>query len=167
MFSTCDCHIHVHVCRSMCMRCMYMYIYKELYSLIFMMKPSDSRNPVSVTNVNLQLSVGKSHVPLLHYNCSICTAFNMGSNLPLNTNPLSPWSYFHLSLPLFLSPFHNILGKPQSFHVTITPLRNLPLDLYVLIDLSASMIEEFNALKAVSGDIGIASVCMFIHNMQG
>ena len=53
-----------------------MCMYKELYSLICMMKSSDSRNPVNVTNVNLQLSVGKSHVPLLHYSCSIC----MGSN---------------------------------------------------------------------------------------
>ena len=40
---------------------------------------------------------------------------------------------------------------------------NLPLDLYVLIDLSGSMLEELNTLKAVSGDIGIASVSYGLH----
>ena len=47
------------------------------------------------------------------------------------------------------------VGVPQTFTVTVTPLRNLPLDLYVLIDLSTSMMEELDSLKRVAGDIGI------------
>lgn len=45
------------------------------------------------------------------------------------------------------------VGVQQTFNVTVTPLRNLPLDLYVLIDRSSSMIDELLALRAVAGDI--------------
>ena len=54
--------------------------------------------------------------------------------------------------------FHHQLGEPETFTVTVTPLRNLPLDLYVLIDLSASMEEELNSLKNVAGDIGMHNI---------
>ena len=38
--------------------------------------------------------------------------------------------------------------------MTVTPLRNLPLDLYILIDLSMSTDDELNGLKVIAGDIG-------------
>ena len=50
-------------------------------------------------------------------------------------------------------------GEPQSFEVRVTPQRNLPLDLYVLSDLSGSMEDELEALQAVAGDIGECGVC--------
>ena len=80
--------------------------------------------------------------------------FTLSLPLPLS---VSPPSLHHLALHVhfYLSSFHCQLGVPQTFTVTVTPLRNLPLDLYVLIDLSGSMIEELNSLKQVAGDIGI------------
>ena len=56
-----------------------------------------------------------------------------------------------------LPSFHRQLcvGVPQTFTVTVTPLRNLPLDLYVLIDLSPSMMDDLDSLKTLAGDIGI------------
>ena len=62
--------MYVHACRSALDVRVYMYVtcahnimenfYQDVLSF-FTMKGSDRGNPVSVTNVNLQLSVGKSH----------------------------------------------------------------------------------------------------------
>jgi len=45
------------------------------------------------------------------------------------------------------------LGEPQTFTVQVTPLRNLPLDLYILIDLSNSMSDELQSVKNITGQI--------------
>ena len=43
----------------------------------------------------------------------------------------------------------------MNFSVMVTPQRRLPIDLYVLMDLSASVKEELQArLKVITGDIG-------------
>ena len=56
---------------------------------------------------------------------------------------------------------------PNSFRVTVTPLRNLPLDLYVLIDLSFSMGEELRELISVAGEIGMYRTCKFNDHVVG
>jgi len=48
----------------------------------------------------------------------------------------------------------NFLGEPQTFTVSVTPLRDLPLDLYILMDLSNSMSDELMSVKEISGQIG-------------
>ena len=45
------------------------------------------------------------------------------------------------------------LGDPQSFKVTVTPQRDLPLDLYILMDLSSSMNLELETIKIVASSI--------------
>ena len=50
------------------------------------------------------------------------------------------------------------VGDPVSFTMTVTPKKNLPLDLYILIDLSNSMREELAAMTRVSGEIGEKSI---------
>lgn len=45
-------------------------------------------------------------------------------------------------------------GEPVTFMVNVTALRNLPLDLYVLMDLSSSMAQELATVKAIAGQIG-------------
>ena len=59
------------------------------------------------------------------------------------TNPISI-SNAHLNLRV---------GQPITFDVNITALRNLPLDLYILMDLSSSMGGVLVALREVSGQI--------------
>ena len=56
---------------------------------------------------------------------------------------------FTITTPFFLP------GEPHTFSVTVTPLRDQPLDLYILIDLSASMGEHLAALKQSAGNIGM------------
>ena len=46
------------------------------------------------------------------------------------------------------------VGQPITFDVNITALRNLPLDLYILMDLSSSMGRVLLSLREVSGQIG-------------
>ena len=48
----------------------------------------------------------------------------------------------------------NLLGEPQTFRIQVTPLRDLPLDLYILMDLSNSMSDELQSVKDISGQIG-------------
>jgi len=45
------------------------------------------------------------------------------------------------------------LGEPQTLTVQVTPLRNLPLDLYILMDLSNSMSDELQIVKDIAGVI--------------
>lgn len=45
-------------------------------------------------------------------------------------------------------------GEPQTFTVQVTPRRDLPLDLYVLMDLSNSMRNELQLVRAITGQIG-------------
>ena len=47
-----------------------------------------------------------------------------------------------------------VVGVPQTFTVSVTALRNLPLDLYILMDLSFSMSDELNTVKSVADQIG-------------
>ena len=47
-----------------------------------------------------------------------------------------------------------MLGEPQTFAVQVTPLRNLPLDLYILMDLSHPMSDELQSVKDISDQIG-------------
>ena len=42
----------------------------------------------------------------------------------------------------------------MTFPVNVTTLRNLPLDLYILMDLSGSMADELGTVKAIAGQIG-------------
>ena len=44
-------------------------------------------------------------------------------------------------------------GDPQSFRVQVTPQRDLPLDLYILIDLSRSMSEELSTIQSIANEI--------------
>lgn len=53
--------------------------------------------------------------------------------------------WFHF-VPLFV-------GDPVSFNVTVTPQRNLPLDLYILIDLSESMTDELTTIQSIASRI--------------
>jgi len=48
----------------------------------------------------------------------------------------------------------NLLGEPQTFTIQVTPLRDLPLDLYILMDLSNSMSDELQSVKDISDQIG-------------
>ena len=41
----------------------------------------------------------------------------------------------------------------MTFPVNVTTLRNLPLDLYILMDLSGSMTDELDAVKAIAAQI--------------
>lgn len=45
------------------------------------------------------------------------------------------------------------VGSPLSFNVTVTPQPNLPLDLYILIDLSGSMSEELRTVQVIASQI--------------
>ena len=45
-------------------------------------------------------------------------------------------------------------GEPLTFTVNVTTLRNPPLDLYILMDLSNSMSDELVTVKAIAGQIG-------------
>ena len=45
-------------------------------------------------------------------------------------------------------------GEPVTFTVNVTTLRNLPLDLYILMDLSNSMSDELDTVKSIAGQIG-------------
>ena len=47
-----------------------------------------------------------------------------------------------------------VLGVPTTFTVSVTALRNLPLDLYILMDLSNSMADELVTVKSVADQIG-------------
>ena len=47
-----------------------------------------------------------------------------------------------------------VLGVPTTFTVNVTALRNLPLDLYILMDLSNSMSDELDIVKSVADQIG-------------
>ena len=58
------------------------------------------------------------------------------------------------------SHFVPVLGEPATFTVTVTPQRNLPLDLYILIDVSSSMREELNTVQAISTLIGEGYACV-------
>ena len=44
-------------------------------------------------------------------------------------------------------------GEPLTFTVNVTTLRNLPLDLYILMDLSGSMADELSTVKAIADQI--------------
>ena len=48
----------------------------------------------------------------------------------------------------------HVPGEPLTFTVNVTTLRNLPLDLYILMDLSNSMARELDTVKAIAGQIG-------------
>ena len=56
------------------------------------------------------------------------------------------------------------MGEPQTFPVRVTALRNLPLDLYILMDLSSSMGTVLNNVRTVSGRISesVLSLCVVI-----
>ena len=56
---------------------------------------------------------------------------------------------FDMHIFIFHAP-----GEPVTFMVNVTALRNLPLDLYVLMDLSSSMAQELATVKAIAGQIG-------------
>jgi len=45
------------------------------------------------------------------------------------------------------------VGEPQTFTIQVTPLRDLPLDLYILMDLSNSMSDELQSVKDISDQI--------------
>ena len=45
-------------------------------------------------------------------------------------------------------------GEPLTFMVNVTTMRNLPLDLYILMDLSNSLADELSTVKAIAGQIG-------------
>ena len=45
-------------------------------------------------------------------------------------------------------------GEPISFRLGIQPAPNFPLDLYLLMDLSASMNDDLANLKTLGDDIG-------------
>ena len=47
-----------------------------------------------------------------------------------------------------------MLGVPTTFTVSVTALRNLPLDLYILMDLSFSMSDELDTVKSIADQIG-------------
>ena len=47
-----------------------------------------------------------------------------------------------------------VVGVPTTFTVSVTALRNLPLDLYILMDLSFSMSDELDTVKSVANQIG-------------
>ena len=47
----------------------------------------------------------------------------------------------------------HVPGEPLTFTVNVTTLRNLPLDLYILMDLSNSMSDELDAVKAIAEQI--------------
>ena len=47
-----------------------------------------------------------------------------------------------------------MVGVPTTFTVSVTALRNLPLDLYILMDLSFSMSDELDTVKSVADQIG-------------
>ena len=64
-------------------------------------------------------------------------------------------TYFSIYSTPFLSSLSIYPGEPRTFSVSVTPLRNLPLDLYVLSDLSGSMGENLRALKQIGGNIGV------------
>ena len=48
----------------------------------------------------------------------------------------------------------HVLGEPLTFTVNVTTLRDLPLDLYILMDLSSSMSDELATVKSIAGQIG-------------
>ena len=47
-----------------------------------------------------------------------------------------------------------VVGVPTTFTVSVTALRNLPLDLYILMDLSFSMSDELDTVKSIADQIG-------------
>ena len=57
---------------------------------------------------------------------------------------------------MILGQFFVYVGKPVNFSVVVTPQRQLPLDLYVLMDLSGSVLVEaqLEGFKVITGDIG-------------
>ena len=79
----------------------------------------------------------------MHWNTFVCQpTYKWGEGGTLN------------STPLYHSASFVCLGDSQEFKVSVTPQRNLPLDLYILIDLSASMMEELDTLQNISTLIG-------------
>ena len=48
----------------------------------------------------------------------------------------------------------NFTGQPQSFEVTVRPAPTFPLDVYFLMDFSASMDDDLTTLQSIAGDIG-------------
>lgn len=45
-------------------------------------------------------------------------------------------------------------GEPQTFTVSVTPQANYPLDLYILMDLSASMSDDLDSISRLSVQLG-------------
>ena len=70
--------------------------------------------------------------------------------LPLHIS----YQYAFLHACMILGQFFVYVGKPVNFSVVVTPQRRLPLDLYVLMDLSASVVTQLQGLKVITGDIG-------------
>ena len=50
------------------------------------------------------------------------------------------------------------VGDPVTFNISVTPRRNLPLDLYILIDLSFSMTDELVAIQNIANRIGVLTL---------
>ena len=52
-------------------------------------------------------------------------------------------------------------GEPQAFSVSVTPMADYPLDLYILMDLSTSMNDDLTSIKELSVGLGKTSgACM-------
>lgn len=47
-----------------------------------------------------------------------------------------------------------VLGEPQNFTVQVTPDSNYPLDLYILMDLSHSMLGDLGTVRALLDNLG-------------
>ena len=70
--------------------------------------------------------------------------------LPLHIS----YQYAFLHACMILGQFFVYVGKPVNFSVVVIPQRQLPLDLYVLMDLSRSIQPQLQGLKVITGDIG-------------
>ena len=55
------------------------------------------------------------------------------------------------------------VGEPQTFPVHVTALRNLPLDLYILMDLSRTMGSVLNNIKMVSSNISKSATVLSVY----
>lgn len=47
-----------------------------------------------------------------------------------------------------------LIGLPESFNVKVKPAGNSPLDVYFLMDFSASMYDDLATVRSISSDIG-------------
>lgn len=72
--------------------------------------------------------------------------------------------YCMVSCSFYLSPLFFVTGLTQKFNMTFRSLRNAPLDVYILLDLSSSLNSVLDILQQDLEDIGniiiICWVCM-------